>query len=126
MKNRILLVDDELDIIEVLKTRLETERFDVSVAMDGEAALEKAHTEKPHLIVLDLMLPKIDGYMVCGFLKKDDRTSKIPIIMLTARAQVQDEKFGLECGADAYIKKPFDSQELLQKVKTLLAASPGG
>jgi len=72
------------------------------------------------------MLPKMDGYKVCGFLKKDTRYSRIPIIMFTARSQAGDEKLGLECGADAYLKKPFNSQELLAKIQELLATSAKG
>ena len=119
-KTKILLVDDEPTIVEVVKMRLEVEGFDVSVATDGQEALEMAHAQRPDLIILDVMLPKIDGYMVCGTLKKDARTCKIPIVMFTARSQARDEKFGRECGADAYIKKPFESQELLEKIRTQL------
>jgi DNA-binding response OmpR family regulator len=123
-KNKILLVDDEPVIVEVVKKRLEVSGFDVVVATDGAEALQKAHTEEPKLIILDVMLPKIDGYMVCGVLKKDNRTSKIPIVMLTARSQAEDEKISLECGADAYVKKPFDSQELLEKIRALIVSRP--
>ena len=89
-------------------------------AYDGQEGLEKAKEEKPDLIVLDLMLPKMDGYKVCGLLKADTRYGKIPIIILTARAQESDEKFGLECGADAYIIKPFQHEVVLAKIKELL------
>ncbi len=117
---RILLVDDEPTIVKTIQKRLEAEGFEVLVAMEGPEALEKARVEKPDLIVLDLMLPKMDGYKVCDLLKKDTRYSKIPIVMFTARTQEADVKLGLECGADAYLKKPFNSEELLEKIKGLL------
>ena len=120
-KPKILLVDDEPTIVKMVEKRLEAEGFEVLIAVDGEAALEKARSEKPALIILDLMLPKMDGYKVCGLLKRDTRYSRIPIILFNARAQEADEQLGLECGADAYLKKPFNSQELLEQVKALLA-----
>jgi len=122
-KPRILLVDDEPTIVDTVKRRLEAQGFNVLLAVDGEEALEKARNEKPDLIILDLMLPKMDGYKVCGLLKKDIRYAKIPIVMFTAKAQDSDEKLGLECGADAYVKKPFNSQELLEKINVLLTKS---
>jgi DNA-binding response OmpR family regulator len=123
-KTKILLVDDEPIIVKTVQKRLEVEGYEVLVAADGLEALEKTRTLKPDLIVLDLMLPKMDGYQVCGRLKKDPRYSKIPIVMYTARAQEVDVKLGLECGADAYIKKPFNSRELLDKIKALLVKTP--
>lgn len=122
-KTRILLVDDEPDIVKMVQKRLETEGYDVLTAMDGQEALAKARMEMPNLIILDLMLPKMDGYKVCTFLKQDVRYAKIPIVMFTARAYEGDEQLGFECGADAYIKKPFNSQELLEKIITLLSHS---
>jgi len=89
-------------------------------ASDGQEGLDKARRDKPDLIMLDLMLPKIDGYKVCRMLKFDDRHKHTPIIMVTARAQENDEKLGYEVGADAYLTKPFESQVLLQKIKELL------
>lgn len=117
MPTRILLVDDEPSLVKLVKKRLETEGFEVSVAMDGEEALEKAVKETPDLIILDVMLPKMNGYDVCRRLKSDARYEKIPIILFTALAQEKDEKFGLESGADGYIRKPFRALELIEKIR---------
>ncbi len=117
---KILVADDESDIVEIIKNRLEVNHYEVITASDGEEALHKAKTEKPNLIVLDVMMPKMDGYKVCGLLKRDLRYSKIPIIMLTARAQQEDMALGEELGADAYIAKPFNSEVLLGKIKELM------
>jgi two-component system alkaline phosphatase synthesis response regulator PhoP len=119
-KKRILLVDDEKDLVETVKFRLEANDYTVFTALDGQEALDKAHKEKPDLIILDLMLPKIDGYKVCRMLKFDEKYKKIPIILFTARAQESDKKTGEEVGADAYITKPFDPQALLAKIRELL------
>jgi len=120
MSKRILLVDDEAGLVELMKLRLEADNYEVITGYDGQEALEKARKEKPDLIILDLMLPKMDGYKVCGLLKKDARYSKIPIIMFTARAEEEDKKAGEEVEADAYIIKPFEPKLLLEKIKELL------
>lgn len=117
---RILIIEDEAEMVEMIKMRLEANNYEVLAAYDGWSGLEMAKKEKPDLIILDLMLPKMDGYKVCVMLKRDQRYMKIPIIMFTARAQESDEKLGFECGADAYITKPFESQTLLSKIKELL------
>lgn len=117
---KILLVDDEQGLVDMITLRLRACGYEVIHASDGQEALEKAKRESPHLIILDLMLPKMDGYKVCGLLKADSRYNKIPIILFTARAQEEDKKIGKEVGADAYIIKPFDSQVLLEKIKELL------
>lgn len=119
-KKRILVVDDETELVKAIQIRLEQAGYEALVAYDGMEALDKAHKEKPDLIILDLMLPKMDGYKVCAMLKRDGRYMKIPIIMLTARAQETDEKLGLELGADAYITKPFQHEVVLAKIKELL------
>ncbi len=119
-KKRILLVDDEKDMVYALKLQLEANDFEVTTASDGQEGLEKARTENLDLIILDLMLPKIDGYKVCRMLKFDDKYRKIPIIMFTARVQKSDEKLGFEVGADAYLTKPFEPKALLGKIKELL------
>jgi len=118
--NKILIVDDEEGIVKVVKMYLEHHRYEVITALDGQEGLEKAKTEKPDLIVLDLMLPKINGYKVCGLLKKDARYAKIPVILFTARAQEKDVKLGEEVGADAYITKPFEPEALLSKIEELM------
>lgn len=118
--SKILIVDDEPDLITTVSFRLEKIGYEIISAADGREGLEKARQEKPDLIILDLMLPKMDGYKVCGMLKHDQRYNKIPIILFTARAQVSDQKIGMDCGADAYITKPFEPQVLLEKIKELL------
>lgn len=119
-KHKILLVDDEKDLVETLTFRLVSNNFDVISAYDGEKALGKIKEHRPDLIILDLMLPKLDGYKVCRICKFDEDLKKIPIILFTARAQESDNKQGEEVGADAYITKPFEPQILLGKIKELL------
>jgi len=114
---RILLVDDEPDMIKLVGKRLESEGYAVIVAMDGQEALGKAKEECPDLILLDLMLPKLNGFEVCTLLKQDTRYQNIPIVMFTAKAQAKDEQMGLSCGANAYVRKPFKAAELLGAVK---------
>ena len=120
MKKRILLVDDEADLVKVVKFRLESKGYEVLSAFDGQEGLAKARKEKPDLIILDLMLPKMEGYKVCRMLKFDEKYKNIPIIMFTARAQDFDKKVGYEVGADEYVTKPFDQEVLLGKIKDLL------
>ena len=122
-KPRILLVDDEPSIVKMVGRRLEVEGFDVVVAMDGQEGLTKAQADHPDLIILDLMLPTLNGYEVCTMLKQDTRYQRIPIVLFTAKAQDKDEKLGMECGANAYVRKPFRAQELLEKIRALLAPS---
>jgi len=117
---RILIVDDEEGIIKLVKMYLEHHQYEVIAANDGQEGLDKAKDEKPDLIVLDLMLPKMDGYKVCGLLKRDTRYAKIPIILFTAKAQEKDAKLGEEVGADAYITKPFEPEVLLSKIEELI------
>jgi len=119
-KEKILLVEDERDMAYAVTLQLEAAGYDVVNAYDGYAGFEKAKLDEPDLIILDLMLPKMDGYKVCGLLKADARYSKIPIIMFTARAQESDKDMGMEVGSDAYITKPFEPQALLSKIKELL------
>jgi DNA-binding response OmpR family regulator len=119
-KKRILLIEDETDMVYALTLQLEAIDYKVLSATDGQAGLDMARKEKPDLIILDLMLPKMDGYKICRMLKFDERYKQIPIIMFTARAQDQDRKLAQEVGADAYITKPFDSKALLDKISALL------
>ena len=121
---RILLVDDEPSIVKMVGKRLEVEGFEVLIAMDGQDGLDKARSQSPDLIVLDLMLPKLNGYEVCTMLKQDARYQKIPIVLFTAKAQEKDEKLGMECGANGYVRKPFRAQELLEKIRGLLPGAP--
>jgi len=119
-KKRILLVEDEADMAYAVTLQLEAKNYVVLTASDGLTGLNLARKEKPDLIILDLMLPKMDGYKVCRLLKFDEQYKNIPIIMFTARVQDNDKKLGREVGANAYITKPFDSQELLDKIDSLL------
>lgn len=119
-KEKILVVEDEAMLSEMIKMRLEKNGYEVISAFDGVQALEMARQQNPGLIILDLMLPKIDGYKVCRMLKFDDKYKKIPIIVFTARVQESDKKLGEQVGADAYITKPFDPETLLSKIKELL------
>jgi DNA-binding response OmpR family regulator len=119
---RILLVDDEKDMVEVINLRLEANGYQVMVATDGQEGLTMAREKRPDLIILDIMLPKMDGFTVCRMLKYDEKFQDIPIIMLSAKIQAADLERGEEMGADAYITKPFKADELLAKMKELLDA----
>lgn len=123
-KPRILLVDDEPSIVKIVGKRLEVAGFEVRMAMDGQEGLEKAKTEEPDLIVLDLMLPKLNGYEVCSALKQDPIYQGIPIIMFSARTHEKDERTALQCGADAYMHKPFKSEDLVGRIRALIQPSP--
>ncbi|RJO65551.1 MAG: DNA-binding response regulator [Candidatus Omnitrophota bacterium] len=123
MKEKILIVDDEKDIARMLEYNLKKEGFRTVSCYDGEEALHRARKEKPGLIILDLMLPGMDGLEVCKVLKKDPAVSAIPIIMLTAKTQETDKVVGLEVGADDYITKPFSPRELIARVKAVLRRS---
>lgn len=120
---KILIVDDEMDTLLPLKRSLETEEYIVLEAYEGNEAMRKSKAEIPDLIILDLMLPGMDGYEVCSRLKKDARTENIPIIMLTARDEVRDKVEGLEIGADDYVTKPFNLNELKARIKSALRRS---
>ena len=117
---KVLLVEDEEDIREMVHFNLFKERYKVLLASDGQAALDIATNENPDLIVLDVMIPKVDGFEVCRTLKKDIETKKIPIIMLTAKGEEEDVIKGLEVGADDYITKPFSPKVLLARIKAVL------
>jgi len=117
---KILVVDDEVDLVKTIQFALEAEGYQVLVSHNGEDALNQSRKEKPDLILLDLMLPKLDGYKVCRLLKFDEQYKHIPILMLTAKTQQKDRLLGMETGADEYITKPFDTEELMEKVKAYL------
>ena len=119
-KELILAVDDEEDILELIRYNLAREGYRIGAAKTGEEALEKARREKPDLIILDLMLPGIDGLEVCRRLKSDALTAPIPIVMLTAKGEDADIVTGLELGADDYITKPFSPRVLLARIKAAL------
>ncbi len=119
-QKKILVVDDEVDLVETIRFPLEMEGFNVLVSYNGDDALNQARKENPDLILLDLMLPKLDGYKVCRLLKFDERYKHIPILMLTAKTQEKDKLIGRETGANEYITKPFDIDDLMKKVKVYL------
>jgi len=121
MKPKILLVDDEPDALEVLGFRLREAGFTPILAKDGARAITAARDERPALIVLDVMLPEVDGLEVCKILRRDPATAGIPILMLTARAAEMDRVLGLELGADDYVTKPFSPRELVLRIRKLLA-----
>ncbi len=119
-KAKILIVDDEVHILQLVRFNLEKEGYTVIEALDGQQACNIIKQEKPDLIILDLMLPKMDGFEVCRFIQKDSEIGDIPIIMLTARSEEIDKILGLEIGADDYVTKPFSPRELLARVKARL------
>ena len=120
MKPRILVVDDEIYIVHILDFSLGMEGYEVVTALDGEQALEKAQSEKPDLIVLDIMMPKLDGYETCKRLKADAATQDIPVILLSAKGRNIDQKVGFEVGADDYITKPFSPRKLVERINAIL------
>lgn len=119
-KSKILIVDDEPFIVETIKFSLEHLGFECLTAFDGLEAIKVAREEMPDLILLDIMLPKMNGYKVCRLLKFDDKFKHIPIIMLTARTQEKDKTLGIETGADEYVTKPFDIDNVVSLIKKYL------
>jgi two-component system OmpR family response regulator len=118
--NKILIVDDDTNIVELIRLYLEKEGFDTAIAYNGQRALELFKEEAPSLVILDIMLPGMDGWQVCREIR---RISNIPIIMLTAKGETFDKVLGLELGADDYMVKPFDTKELVARVKAVLRRS---
>ncbi len=119
-KGKILVVDDEIYIVHILDFSLGMEGYEVVTALDGEQALEKVKTEKPDLIVLDIMMPKLDGYEVCKSIKSSAETQHIPVILLSAKGRNVDQKLGFDVGADDYITKPFSPRKLVERINQLL------
>src|SRR6059036_1299816 len=117
---KILVVDDEPDAVELIDFNLKAASYEVVTAADGNEALKKARASLPDLIVLDLMLPEVDGLEVCKMLRRDPATAAIPIIMLSAKAAEIDRVLGLELGADDYLTKPFSPRELVLRVRKIL------
>ena len=121
MGKKILVVDDEPFIVQMVVSRLTASGYESISAADGDEALKKARSENPDLIILDVMLPKMDGFQVCAVLKQDERYQHIPIILFTAKGGDKARQVGLEeCGADGYLTKPFEAQKLLAKISELL------
>ncbi len=120
MEAKILIVEDERDIVELLRYNLREADFKVNTVQNGADALQRAVDDPPDLILLDLMLPEVDGLIVCRLLKNDPRTKNIPIVMLTAKTEEQDRVTGLELGADDYITKPFSPREVVLRINAVL------
>lgn len=120
MQKKILLIEDYPHIVEVLRVRLSNAGYDVIVAFDGQEGLRLARTEKPDLIILDVMLPKMNGYKLCRLIKFDGRYKHIPIFMLTSRRRQADKELGLSTGADEYLVKPYEPHELIKLINKYL------
>jgi len=118
---RILVIDDEEDLVELLDRRLQSAGYEMLQALDGEEGLEVAIEQVPDLIILDISMPKMDGYQVCERIKSNKKLKDVPIIMLTALGAPVDKIVGKALGADAYLTKPFDNKELLNKIEELIA-----
>lgn len=119
-KGKILVVDDEVYIVHILDFSLGMEGYEVVTALDGEEALAKVKSEKPDLIVLDIMMPKLDGYETCRILKSDPEAKHIPVILLSAKGRNVDQQMGFQVGADDYITKPFSPRKLVERIKLIL------
>ena len=122
-RQKILIVDDELDALTALKRALESDNYNVVEAVDGLSAIKKIKTEKPDIVLLDLMMPEIDGFEVCKRLKSDPLYKHVPIIMLTAKGEINDKIEGIEMGADDYVTKPFNLKEIRARIKMVLRRS---
>ena len=116
---RILIVDDEKDLVDTIEMALEAHGFEVLSALDGEEGLKKAIADAPDVVVLDLMMPKMNGYQVSWEIKNNEDTKHIKVIMVTAKAQESDKFWGYETGADDYLTKPFELSELIKKIEKL-------
>jgi len=121
---KIMVVDDEKDILDFFTVFLKQKSYEVIVAGSGEEALMKAHIEKPDLIFLDIMMPKMDGWEVLKLLKLDDETARIPVVMLSARTEAKDKVRGLQEGAIDYVCKPFSPRDLLKRIEHIMAEHP--
>lgn len=122
-KGKVLVVDDEINITQILEFSIGAEGYDVITAMNGEEAIDKARREQPDLIILDIMMPRIDGYEACRILKANPLTKNIPVILLTAKGRDIDKRLGYEVGATDYIVKPFSPNKLIDKIQKLLSCT---
>ncbi|MBN2169440.1 MAG: response regulator [Actinobacteria bacterium] len=125
-KRKILVIDDEVLLLEVMKTNLEIEGYEVITEMSGETGLVSAVVEQPDIIILDIMMPDLDGWEICRRLRSDTRTKYIPVIMLTALDKTHHVVKGFECGADDYLAKPFENPELFARIKAVLTKASKG
>lgn len=121
-EKRILIVDDEKDLVSLVALHLKMAGYQVSFAHDGYSALDIAQRDHPDLVILDLMLPKLNGWEVCRHLREEGENRGVPVIMLSARAETEDKLLGFDVGADDYMTKPFSPRELLARIKRLLEA----
>jgi two-component system alkaline phosphatase synthesis response regulator PhoP len=122
-KGKILVVDDEVNITQILEFSIGSEGFEVITAQNGEEAIERARRERPDLIILDIMMPKIDGYEACRILKANPLTKNIPVVLLTAKGRDIDRRLGYEVGATDYIVKPFSPNKLIERIHRLLSCT---
>ena len=120
MSKKILIVEDDSDLVKLLKYNLEKDGFRINYATDGSLALAEARRDPPDLVILDLMLPGLDGLEVCRQLRRNDRFARIPVLILSARSEEADRVVGLEIGADDYVTKPFSTREVVARVRALL------
>jgi two-component system, OmpR family, alkaline phosphatase synthesis response regulator PhoP len=121
MANRILIADDEQNIVISLEYLMRREGFEVSVAQDGDEAIAKIHAEQPDLVLLDIMMPKMNGFEVCQEIRSDPKLKGVRILMLTAKGRETEIAKGLALGADGYMTKPFSTKELVERIRALLA-----
>ena len=122
-KGKVLVVDDEVNITQILEFSIGAEGFEVITAQNGEEAIERARRERPDLIILDIMMPKIDGYEACRILKANPLTKNIPVLLLTAKGRDIDRRLGYEVGATDYIVKPFSPNKLIERIHRLLSCT---
>jgi DNA-binding response OmpR family regulator len=124
-KKRVLIIEDEESLLKLETILLTVKGYDVTGVTTGTGALEKLSEETFDLVLLDIMLPDIDGFEVCRQIRKNTRTSKVPVVMLTARKSLEDQERGSECGADAYLTKPFKSAMIIEVIESLLRPGSG-
>jgi len=122
MGKKILIIEDEAELVKLIELRLKASNFEVISALDGEEGLKKAQSENPDLILLDIVMPKIDGYMVCRHLKDDPKTQRIPIIIITASGGKNLQQRSRDAGADGLVIKPFEAEDLLSKISNFVKA----
>lgn len=122
-KGKILVVDDEINITQILEFSIGAEGYEVITASNGEEAIDKARREQPNLIILDVMMPRIDGYEACRILKSNPLTKNIPVVLLTAKGREIDKRLGYEVGATDYIIKPFSPNKLIERIHELLSCA---
>ncbi|MBU8921988.1 MAG: response regulator [Bacteroidales bacterium] len=122
-KGKVLVVDDEVNITQILEFSIGSEGYEVLTASNGEEAIDKARREQPDLIILDIMMPRIDGYEACRILKANPITKNIPVVLLTAKGRDIDKRLGYEVGASDYIIKPFSPNKLIERIHELLVTS---